>query len=112
MISVTIGGRDKNILSVIGNEVDIIGLSRSLKKKLGNASMVSVIPLNDREQGVASMRYEGNHYGNYNYNETTDYYGNYKYSEADEYCYYNHPVSRFPQYHYLCEDPHSSCSIM
>lgn len=122
MSSVTIGGHDKDILTVIGNEVDIVGLTRSLTKKLGNATVVSVMPLNDsrfdREEAAASMRYEGqqNHYGNYNCNYSQpDYYGhNYKY------CYYNPAVPRYPpppppdhQYYYLCEEPaDSSCSIM
>ncbi|KAL8148770.1 heavy metal-associated isoprenylated plant protein 16-like [Apium graveolens] len=123
--SVTIRGRDKNILTVIGNQVDIVGLTRSLMKKLDNATVVSVIPLNGsrfgREQAAASMRYESqpNHYGNYNFRQP-DYYGqNYEYSQP-EYCYYNPAAPRYPsrpppsdQYYYLCEEPaDSSCSIM
>ncbi|KAK1399181.1 hypothetical protein POM88_009044 [Heracleum sosnowskyi] len=126
VISVTMGGQDKNILTVIGNEVDIVGLTRSLKKKLGNATMVCVIPLSDsrfdREQAAASMRYEcdqPNHYGNYNYDQR-NYYDNYNYSRP-EYRYYNRPVPQYTypppsrdQYYYLCEEPagDSSCSIM
>ncbi|KAL8148771.1 disease resistance protein RGA5-like [Apium graveolens] len=122
--SVTIGGQDKNILTLIGNEVDIVGLTRSLIKKLGSATVVSVRPLSDsrfdQEEAAASMRYEGqpNHYSNYNYSQPDYYSRNYKYSQPES-CYYNPAVPRYlpppppDQYSYLCEEPaDSSCSIM
>lgn len=105
---VRIGGEDNNILSVIGNDVDILNLTRSLKKKLRSATVVRVEPLGDREQAAASMIYQGqpNYYSN-----------DYTYSQP-KYSYYNPPVlSQYPPpppyYYHDASDPgDSTCSIM
>ncbi|KAK1399179.1 hypothetical protein POM88_009042 [Heracleum sosnowskyi] len=98
--SVTMGGDDKNILIVIGNEVDAVTLTRSLIKKIGNATLVRVVPLDDGrfdpEQAEASMSYEGqsNNYGDYTYGQP-------------KYGYYNLPVPQYypPPYYYQYQRP-------
>lgn len=97
--SVTIGGDDKNILIVIGNEVDAVTLTKSLIKKLGSATLVRVVPLNDgrfdQEQAEASMIYLGqsNNYGDYNFG-------------LPKYGYYNPPVPQYPPpYYYQYQRP-------
>ncbi|KAL1815839.1 hypothetical protein ACET3Z_018413 [Daucus carota] len=45
--SVTLGGEDKNILIVIGDGVDAVTLTQALIKKLGGATLVRVVPLNE-----------------------------------------------------------------
>lgn len=79
--SVTIGGEDKNTLIVIWNQVDAVALTRALIKKIGSATLVRMVPLNDggfdQEQAGASMIYEGqsnNNYGNYKYGQPISYY--------------------------------------
>lgn len=98
--SVAIGGDDKNILVVIGNEVDAVTLTKSLIKKLGSATLVRVVPLNDgrfdQEQAEASMIYQGqsNNYGDYNFYQP-------------KYSYYNPPVPQYPPppYYYQYQRP-------
>ncbi|XP_074365191.1 heavy metal-associated isoprenylated plant protein 47-like [Apium graveolens] len=108
VISVKIGGDDKNIVTVIGNEVDAVSLTQSLVKKFGSATLVRVEQVvkvygfdQDQFRG-ASMIYEGQPADNYRNN----------YSQPMSF--YNSPVVQYPpQYYYPCERPgESGCSIM
>lgn len=70
------------MLFVIGKEVDSVALTQALIKKLGSATLVRVVPLNDggydQEQAEASMIFDGqsNNYENYKYGLPVSYYDN------------------------------------
>ncbi|KAL1820858.1 hypothetical protein ACET3Z_015727 [Daucus carota] len=109
--SVKIGGEDKDIVIVIGNEVDAVTLTHSLVKKFGSATtLVRVEPFFNRGSGeddeaAASVMYQGQH----------KYYGTY-YGQPASY-YYNPPPQYYPpppQYYYSYDRPidDSGCSIM
>lgn len=107
MISVKIGGDDKNIVTVIGDQVDAVSLTRSLVKKFGSATLVRVEQVVkvygfDQDQVRGSMIYEGQPADNYRNN----------YSQPMSF--YNSPVLQYPpQYFYPYERPgESGCSIM
>lgn len=100
-----IGGEDRDILIVIGNEVDAVTLTHALVKKFSGATLVRVEPFMNRrsfgedDEASASIIYEGQR----------KYYGSNYYDQPVSY--YNPPP---PQYYYSCERPayDSSCSIM
>lgn len=110
VISVKVGGDDKNIVTVIGDAVDAVRLTRSLVKKFGSATLVRVeqvvkVYRFDQDQvGGGSMVYEGKHADNYSNN----------YSEPMRF--YNTPLPQYPpppQYYYPYERPgESGCTIM
>ncbi|KAK1399178.1 hypothetical protein POM88_009041 [Heracleum sosnowskyi] len=105
VISVKIGGDDKNIVTVIGNEVDAVTLTRSLEKKLGSATLVRV------EHVVKVIRYDQDHRASVIYEPADNYRNNYSQLPMN---FYNSPVLQYPpQYYYPCERPgESGCSIM
>lgn len=47
MIKVEIAGEGKDRVAVVGNGVDSVSLTRSLRKKLGHASLLSVEEVKD-----------------------------------------------------------------
>lgn len=101
-----IGGEDKDIMIVIGNDVDVVTLTHALFKKFGGTTLVRVESFmsyqfgQDDDQAAASKIYgQPKYYGNY-YGQT--------------FSYYNPPQQYPPQYYYPCDRPvdNSGCSIM
>ncbi|XXG66941.1 hypothetical protein AAC387_Pa06g0398 [Persea americana] len=47
--SVSVEGADKNLVVVIGEGIDSVGLTKSLRKKLGDAELVTVAPVEEKK---------------------------------------------------------------
>lgn len=46
----SVEGEDKNLVVVIGEGIDSVGLTKSLRKKLGDAELVTVAPVEEKKQ--------------------------------------------------------------
>lgn len=48
--SVSVEGEDKNLVVVIGEGIDSVGMTKSLRKKLGDAELVTVAPVEEKKK--------------------------------------------------------------
>lgn len=107
-----IGGDDNSTMTVIGDEVDAVTLTRSLGKKFRSATLVGVEKVvkvyryNEDHQVAASMIYEGQPADYYNNNNNNNF--------SQPMSFYNSPLPQYtPQYYYPYQRPDDSgCSIM
>ncbi|KAL5974043.1 hypothetical protein ACLOJK_030705 [Asimina triloba] len=49
-LSVAIEGADKNTIVVIGDNMDSVVLTKSLRKKVGGAELITVAPVDDKKK--------------------------------------------------------------
>ncbi|KAK3220368.1 hypothetical protein Dsin_014338 [Dipteronia sinensis] len=97
--SMAIKGPDEDRVVVIGNRVDPAELTRSLRKKLGDATIVSVQNLNERVREDEDRCCYATSSSNSSYYNCDEYY----------------PQPQCPVYYKAVEDPYPSnnyCSIM
>ncbi|KAK3158312.1 hypothetical protein QOZ80_2AG0135490 [Eleusine coracana subsp. coracana] len=123
--SVTLAGKDRSLLLVIGDGVDCNDLTTKLRKKVGHADVVELRTLHDKAGGGyyygnrASPDY-GNSYGytpvsSYGYSPAQEYYNGYR--PAYENYNYNPPPpppygATVVHHEYYPVDDQNGCSIM
>lgn len=110
----TLAGKEKNLLLVIGDGVDCNDLTTKLRKKVGHADVVELRTLHDT--GGGGGYYHGNSYGYpvATYAPAPEYYNSHHYKPSYENYNYNPPP--YPggtvQYEYYPAGDQNGCSIM